>query len=339
MNPKPKILIIKTGGTISMVRGTDGILSPLNDAVSLRKLVPELEMIAELDVLPLASIDSSNVQPDLWVKLAQAIYSCYDDYDGFVITHGTDTLAFTAVALSLMIQNIGKPVIITGAQVPLSEIGSDGRANLINAVRVASDDLAEVAVVFGTQIIRGGRAKKTSAFHLQAFTSVNDYPIGTIGLTVVFTDAAVRRAPRKPILNVALEPSVAMIPVYPGIKPEILSYLATTHKGIVLEGYGAGNIPTEGTPLIPAIREAVARCVPVVVCTQCLLGSTDMQLYHVGRAALEAGAIPGMDMNEEAALVELMWALGQTRDMKSIESIMLKSYAGELRDIPGGVHA
>lgn len=338
MNGKPKILIIKTGGTITMVRGADGVLAPFDDAVSLRKLVPELAVLAEVDVLALASIDSSNVQPDLWVKLAQAIYGRYDDYDGFVITHGTDTLSFTAVALSLMLQNIGKPVVLTGAQVPLSEIGSDGRANLINAVRVASDDLAEVAVVFGTQIIRGSRAKKTSAFHLQAFTSVNEYPIGTIGLTIGFTDAAVRRARRKPILNIALEPSVAMIPVYPGMKPEILSYLATTHYGIVIEGYGAGHIPTEGTPLIPAIREAISRGVPVVVCTQCLLGSTDMQMYHVGRAALAAGAIPGMDMTPEAALVKLMWTLGQTRDMKSVESLMLKPFAGELREIAGGVH-
>lgn len=332
MDRKPKILVIKTGGTITMVRSADGTLGPYRDDVKLLDAVPEARTLADIDVLPLANIDSSNVRPPLWQELARAIYARIGAYDGFVVTHGTDTLAYTAAALSFMLQELDRPVVVTGAQVPLEEVGSDARANLINAVRVAAADVAGVLVVFGTNIIRGTRAKKTSAFDLQAFTSVNEPPAGTIGLSIKFAPGTPRRNRKKPLLRDFLNPRVAMTPVYPGVDPAIIDHLAATHAGVVVEGYGAGHIPTDDPSPVSAIRGATARGVPVVVCTRCLLGSTEMERYQIGRAALDAGAIPAMDMTPEAAHVKLMWVLGQTGDMKTIESLMLKSFAGEIRE-------
>lgn len=331
---KPRILLLTTGGTITMLKSANGALQPCEDSNKLIKAIPELDLLAEIDILPIVNIDSSNFVPSVWLQIAKAIFHRIKDYDGFVVAHGTDTLCYTASALSFMIQELNKPIVITGSQVPLEEIGSDGRSNLINAVRVAISDLAEVAVVFGSQIIRGTRAKKMSAFDMQAFVSVNDNPLGKIGLSIKYDDSAHFRSKKKPLLRAFLNDSVAMIPVYPGIKPQIIDYLANNHSGIVIEGYGAGNLPTdENINIIPAIKSAIERKVPVVVCTQCILGSTEMELYQVGRAALDVGAIPAMDMTPETAMVKLMWVLGQTDDIESIDSLMQKSFVGELHEV------
>lgn len=331
---KPKVLLLTTGGTITMLKSATGTLHPCEDSEKLIKAIPELSTLAEIDILPICNIDSTNFTPSVWLQIAQAIYQRIKDYDGFVVAHGTDTMCYTAAALSFFLQELNKPVIITGAQVPLEEIGSDGRSNLINAVRVAISNLAEVAIVFGSQIIRGTRAKKVSAFDMQAFVSMNENPLGTIGLSIKFDESAKLRSRKKPLLRAFLNDNVALIPVYPGIKHEIIDYLATNHAGIVIEGYGAGNIPTDrDSNLIPTISAAVARNIPIVVCTQCILGSTEMELYQVGRAALEAGAIPAMDMTPETTLVKLMWVLGQTNDIGTIDSMMQKSFVGELNEV------
>jgi L-asparaginase len=330
---KPRVLLVTTGGTITMLRGPSGSLQPCDDASELIARVPELKQLADIDILPLANFDSSNLTPDLWVKLGRAIYQKMRDYDGFVVTHGTDTLCYTSAALSFILQELNKPVVVTGAQVPLEEIGSDGRTNLINAIRVAISELAEVAVVFGSLIIRGTRAKKTSVFDLQAFTSANETALGSIGLSIKFSEFARFRTRKKPLLRPFLNDNVAMMQVYPGLKPEVLSYIAQNHDGIVLEGYGAGNIPNEEKSLVPAIQNSTEKNVPIVVCTQCIVGSTEMELYSVGRAALDAGAIPAMDMTPETALVKLMWVLGQTDDLASVDSMMQKSFVGELHEV------
>jgi len=316
-----------------MFRTAEGTLAPCSDGKSLLEAVPELKTIAEIDVMPLANIDSSSLQPDLWVPLAKAIYERMGECDGFVVTHGTDTLSYTAAVLSFMLQELGKPVIVTGAQLPLEDLGSDGRTNLINSFRVAAENISGVLVVFGSLVINGTRAKKTSAFDLQAFTSANVPPLGTIGLSIRFSDKIRPRSRKKGLFQPFLNPDVGMLSVYPGLKPEIMSYLVSTHSGIVLEGYGAGNIPTEERSLLPAIREACERNVPVVVCTQCLVGSTEMEVYKVGKVALDAGAIPAMDMTPETTLVKLMWVLGQTKEIQTVASLMQKSFAGELHEI------
>ncbi|NLM16355.1 MAG: asparaginase [Candidatus Riflebacteria bacterium] len=334
---KPKILLVTTGGTISMQKSEDGTFLPSNssDSQQLTASIPELNELAAIDILQLANIDSTNLQPELWAKIAQTIYKNYKNYEGFVLAHGTDTLAYTASALSFMIQELGKPIAITGSQVPLMQIGSDGRNNLINAVRVAISDIAEVAVVFGSTIIKGSRAKKVSAFDMEAFSSVNDAEMGKIGLSLKFSKGTQYRSKKKPILRTELETNIAMLPVYPGIKPEVIDFLAETHKGIVLEGYGAGNIPTGEFGIDLAVKRAIDKGVPVVICTQCVIGSTEMELYQVGRSALDAGAIPAMDMTPESAFVKLMWVMAQTKDLSSIAAMMQKNFAGEVHELGG----
>jgi L-asparaginase len=330
---RPRVLLVTTGGTITMVRGADGTLVPCADAGELVSRVPELARVVDLDVLPLANIDSSNLEPSFWPEMSRALHERMADYDGFVVTHGTDTLAYTAAAMSFMLQELPKPVVLTGAQVPIDDLGSDGRANLVNAVRVAVADLAEVVVVFGEKVIRGARAKKTSAFDLGAFSSANVPPIGTIGLSLRLAPEARPRARRRPLLRAFLDPRVAMLPIYPGLRPEVVNHLAATHAGLVLEGYGAGHIPNGRLSLVPAIRDATGRGIAVVVCTQCLFGSTEMERYGVGRAALDAGAIPAMDMTPEASLVKLMWVLGQATDLATVDSLMQKTVAAEMHEV------
>jgi L-asparaginase len=328
---KSRILIVTTGGTITMFAGEDGTLVPSGDSPGVLKRVPELGSIAELDFVTVGDDDSSNLQPAFWLDVAQAIYDVYESYDGFVVTHGTDTMVYTAAALSFVLQELGKPIVLTGAQVPLVNVGSDGRSNLVNAVRVATSDLAEVCVVFGTRVIRGTRVRKVSAFDLQAFQTINALALGTIGLTLRLEDHARRRASRRrPLFTSGLCPEVARIPTWPGMDPEILRFLGAHHRGLVIEGFGVGTLPSTTRSLVPAIRDITNAGVPVVVCTQCVVGSTAMELYSVGRGALDAGAIPAMDMTPEAAQVKLMWALGQSRDLRVIESMMLKDYAGEI---------
>lgn len=310
-----------------------GWISPTDPKSHLLEKFPEIVTLANIDVLPMGNSDSSNLQPGLWIPLAKSIYDRMSDYDGFVITHGTDTLSYSAAALSFLLQDLGKPIVITGAQVPLEDIGSDGRTNLINSFRVATSDIAEVVVVFGSQVIRGTRAKKTSVFDLQAFSSANEVPLGTIGLHLKFNREYRRRSKRKGLFLPYLDPNVCRTVVYPGMKPEIIDYLSKHHNGIVIEGYGSGNIPTEENSLTPVIRTATGRGIPVVICTQCLVGSTEMELYQVGRAALEAGATPAMDMTPETSLVKLMWVLGQTKDLRTIDSMMLKPFSDEIHPI------
>lgn len=329
---RPSVLLVTTGGTITMFAGEQGGFGPAGSASSILDRVPEIRAIADVEVLPLGDVDSSDIQPDFWAELARVIYESYERFDGFVVAHGTDTMVFSASALSFMLQELSRPIVFTGAQIPLSEIGSDGRSNLINAARVAVADLGEVCIVFGNQVIRGSRARKASAFDLYAFEAVKQPPIGRIGLTLQLAEHARRRGPtRLPLFQPELCPQVARVPVWPGMDPGIIEHLASTHAGIVIEGFGVGTIPTASRSLLPAIREATRAGVPVIICTQCIVGSTAMELYQVGLGALEAGAIPAMDMTPEATQVKLMWALGQTRDIRRIESMMTKDYVGEIQ--------
>lgn len=333
MQARPRVLVVTTGGTITMQPDEARGLAPADEPMAFLDQVPELAQLADLDVIQVANVDSANIQPGLWLDIARAIYDRYGSYDGFVVTHGTDTMVYTAAALSFFLQELGKPIVLTGAQVPLGQIGSDGRANLVDAVRAATSELGEVAIVFGSLIIRGTRAFKASAFDLEAFRTVDEVPIGTIGLTLRLAAHARRRTPRRrPLFAPHLRLEVAHIAVWPGMRPEILEHLAATHAGLVIKGYGVGTLPAdEHGSLLPTIRAATARGVAVVVSTQCTVGSTAMELYQVGRNALEAGAIPAMDMTIETAHVKLMWALGQTGDMRTIESLMLKDHVGEIQ--------
>lgn len=327
----PRILHIATGGTIAMAKGPDGAMAPFQSATDLVAAVPEVQEIADVHMETLPEIDSSNIYPEYWLQIARVIASRYHEFDGFVITHGTDTMAYTASALAFMLQELDKPVVLTGSQIALGVIGSDGRRNMVNAFRVAASDCAEVVIVFGSAVIRGVRARKISAFAMEAFESINENAIGEIGISMRISRRALRRSGRRLLFTPTLDPAVALVAAYPGLDPALLRHIVDTHHGVIILGFGTGNIPTDGVRgLRDVVRQATAAGVPVVVGTQCVLGSTNMGLYRVGKDVLEAGAIPSVDMTPEATLAKLMWVLGQTRELERVSSMMLKSYVGEI---------
>ncbi len=331
MPDRPRILHIATGGTIAMARGSDGTMMPFQSASDLLAAVPEVQEFVDVHMESLPEIDSANIHPPYWLELARVIASRYHEFDGFVITHGTDTMAYSASAIAFMLQELDKPVVFTGSQIALGVIGSDGRRNLVNAFRVAASDCAEVVIVFGSRIIRAVRARKISAFALEAFESMNENAIGEIGLSIRISRRAMRRSGRRLLFVPALDPDVALVSAFPGLRPEVLQSIVDTHHGVVILGYGTGNIPTSGDlSLRDVVIRATSRGIPVVVGTQCVLGSTNLGMYRVGKEVLEAGAIPSVDMTPEATLTKLMWVLGQTREPDRVSSMILKSYVGEI---------
>ncbi len=299
---------------------------------TLHGMEPRLQRMTDLWVSYIDNIDSTNVQPAHWDRMARVIADNYEQYDGFVVTHGTDTMAYTASALSFALRNLGKPVVLTGAQIPGSRMESDARRNLVNAVRVATLDLAGVVLVFGEKILLGCRATKVSESRLDAFVSVNRRRLGEIR-----TDIRLRRerCHRRPgLLEVAdgFEPDIAVVTLVPGLPPDtLLRLLEDGIKGLLLKGYGPGNI---GDQYLGVLQHARERRIPVVVHTQCMEGVTAMHLYEVGRRALEKGAIEAFDMSLEAAVIKLMWVLRHSSGYEEIPRLMHTNLAGEIGRAP-----
>jgi L-asparaginase len=311
-----RILVMFCGGTLTMVHRPDGSYGTPDDPDRAMRAILDLEPrlpdeVARLEARFVANIDSTNVEPDHWVKMIGTIADSYEDYDGFVITHGTDTMAYTASALSVAIADLGKPVVITGAQIPSERIDSDAQRNFVNAVRVATLDLAGVYLVFDEEIIEGRKATKVSESKLNAFETVNDRVFGEIRTDIRFTGPVPARHDRRPDFRPTFDPAVAVATIVPGFLPgQISALIACGAKAIVVRGYGVGNVPTR---LLPEIEAAIGGGVPVVVATQCVEGSTDMEVYEVGRSVLTAGAIQGRDFSLEYTVTRAMWVLGQGR--------------------------
>ncbi|MDD2717136.1 MAG: asparaginase [Candidatus Wallbacteria bacterium] len=329
MARKLKILVILTGGTIMMERSDKagplepGSCTPLSELLSL--FTPDFDFHYH----SLFNLDSSNMQPEHWQTLARCIFERLADFDGFLILHGTDTMCYTAAALSFMLEGIRKPVIITGSQLPLRDPGSDGHNNVINSLLLTRKNPGGVFIVFGSQVIRGTRAKKVSSFDLQAFTSVNEEPIGVIGLSIRWREGIPGKA-GKPKLRDKLDSRVALLKIHPGFSPELFDYcIKSGNKGIILESYGVGNVPDNFRSLPPMIRKATKQGTLIVIVSQCMVGITDLTIYEAGKEALEAGAISGYDMTPETALVKLMWTLGNFPENK-VRIIMETPVRGEL---------
>ncbi len=334
MKEKPSIFIIGCGGTISAAYKSYGVWKPgeMTEAEIL-KYVPHLGQIADIRAMDLFRDDSSNMQPENWCTLAQTIFLNINDYDGIVVTHGTDTLHYSASAISFIIQKLNKPIVFTGSQFALSQVGSDGRRNVFDSMRVASEaDLAESVIVFNGKIIRGNRAKKFREMEFDAFDSVGMGPLGRVENSIFLDGEQIRKwKAKKPELLNKIEPNVSLIKLHPGFRPEIIETMIDNGvRGFVLEGYGAGNVPTGGRSVIPLIERAVNSGIPVVITTQCTLGTSWVYIYDVGRKALDAGGIPGFDLLSETALVKLMWVLGQTKKMEKVKEMMHKNYSGEI---------
>ena len=340
---RPKILIIYTGGTIGMIENPEtNALQPF-DFSHLMENVPRVKKL-EYDIDNIQfdpPIDSSNMNPQHWADIAKAIEDNYDDYDGFVVLHGTDTMAFTASALSFMLENLSKPVIITGSQLPIGEVRTDGDENLITALQVAAEVdkrtgeamVQEVAILFENHLWRGNRSTKMSANNFNAFMS-NNYPeLARIGLDIKYFKEMLYRLPSKRPLKVRynMDPNVMFLELHPGITPSTRKYLLNTPdiKGIVLKTYGAGNSPSEPW-FTSLIREATDRGVVIVNVTQCPNGGVHDELYETGNCLANAGVVSGHDMTSEAAITKLMYLFGLGLSPAGVKRYFNSDLCGEV---------
>jgi glutamyl-tRNA(Gln) amidotransferase subunit D len=332
----PQVCLITTGGTISSVY--DPSIQALRPGLSVDALLAGLPRgMGNIAVMKreLFQLDSANAQPHHWQEIASAIREVYDempDIDGIVVTHGTDTMVYSASAVSFMVQDFGKPIVFTGSQIPASTPWSDGPRNLIDSLRVAAfGDLGEACIVFNGEIHRPTRAKKVRVMSYDAFDSVDPSPLGMLARDIILYEGRRKRRNLVPRFDTRLDDRVFLLKVFPGMAPGILSRIVDMgYHGIVIEGFGAGNIPTEENALTGAIMQAVSRDCFVIVSSQCAFGQADPMTYEVGRVALEVGAMSAYDMTSEAALVKLSWVLGHTRDPDRVREMMLIDYTGEI---------
>lgn len=313
-----------------MKENETGALEPLPKEAAIQALLdiePKLKKEIELSVHYIDNIDSSNMQPEHWDQMADVIAENYNAYDGFVITHGTDTMAYTSSALSFSLQNLGKPIVLTGAQIPGALIETDARRNFVNAVRVATMNIAGVMIVFDEEIVLGSRASKVSESKLDAFETINWDLLGEIRIDVRLSDEAKPRHSGQLKLEKGFEANIAVETQVPGMPVEHLNrLLASGIKGLILRGYGPGNIAYK---YLEVFQKATEQKVPIIVHTQCLEGTTSMHLYDVGKQALDAGAIQAYDMSLETVVTKLMWALYRA-PYEKIKEIMHTNYTGEI---------
>lgn len=329
---RPKICLLFAGGTIGMVKNSKtGVMQPASNVAEIIRIFPEIQKYVQLDFKMVVNIDSSNMSPAIWTRLATTIHQLYDKYDGFVIAHGTDTMAYTASALSFALQNLSKPIIFTGSLIPLNEIGSDGRNNLTYACLTATQDIAEVCIVLGNRIMRGNRAKKYHESIVAVFHSPNFPYLGELGRPIILQDWRKKRRKRALKFAPKFDSHISVLKIFPGFDPYIIdNALRRGAHGIILEAFGPGNVPTEDNSLIPKIEKAVKSGVPIVIANQMEKGVTNLTAYQGGYQALLAGAISSHEMTTEATITKLMWALGQTREMPEIQKIMDTNLAGEM---------
>eukprot|EP01135_Chromosphaera_perkinsii_P005845 Nk52_evm5s368 gene=Nk52_evmTU5s368 len=339
LNPhdSKRVLVIYTGGTAGMKRGEDGSLVPVPGYLTEQvNNLPEFHgkempafLVKEWETL----IDSSDISPAEWAQLAKEIEEHYLDYDGFVVLHGTDTMAYTASALSFMLENLGKPVVITGSQVPFEEVYNDCRRNLTVAMLYAADfDIPEVCIFFDNVLLRGNRSCKTDALGLHAFTSPNCPPLGTLDIHLTLNSTMCLSQPKKRLrVFTHFDTNVGILRLTPGFSDKLVeNFVQEPMTGLVLEMYGVGNSPSSKAGLTKALTDAVNRGVIIVIISQCKRGYVNLNLYKAGSTLRELGAVSGSDMTPETAATKLAWLLGQKKSAEEVKKLMMADLRGEL---------
>ncbi|WP_313346152.1 asparaginase [Lacrimispora sp.] len=323
-----KILMLGTGGTIACKRGDSG-LKPLLTSNELLSYVPDAKEFCQADSLQILNIDSTNMQPKHWLIISKAIESHYEDYDGFVICHGTDTMAYTAAALSYMIQNSQKPIVITGAQKPIDMENTDARTNLFDSLRFASDDRAYgVTIVFDGKAIAGTRGKKVRTKSYNAFSSINFPYIATIqdGHVIFYLDDKKTYSGKLHFFH-DLNPNVALMKLIPSMGAHVLDYMAEHYDAVIIESFGVGGLPSyDSGDFYNAIEKWISLGKTVVMTTQVTNEGSNMSVYEVGHSIKkEFGLLEAYDMTLEATVTKLMWILGQTEDQKKIREMFYQT--------------
>lgn len=338
----PKILIIYTGGTIGMAENPEtGLLEPFSFDYLIRNVPKMRKLDYDLDYFQFEQpLDSSSIQPEHWNIMARLVEENYQEYDGFVILHGTDTMAYTASALSFMLENLRKPVVITGSQLPISQVRTDGEENLITALQVAAakDEqempmIQEVCILFENYLWRGNRSTKYSADNFNAFKSNNFPRLAKVGLGISYRrDVLWRPLSDNPLMvHYGMDPNIMMLSLFPGLSDKYVNHILNVPglKGVVLKTYGAGNAPTDES-FIRVIREAVDRGLVIVNVTQCNNGMVDPSIYETGNGLSEAGVISGRDLTSEAAITKLMFLFGQNYSVDEVKRLMQTPLVGEM---------